>query len=112
MAALPTGTVAFLFTDIAGSTRLWHDHRQAMERAYTRHDALLRDAISAHRGVVYKVIGDAFQVAFPTVPEAVAAGLEAQRGLIAEDWAAAGLPEPLRIGMALHVGDVDPDLDG
>ncbi len=68
MRDLPRGTVAFLFTDIAGSTRLWQSHRKAMERAYARHDALLRQAITAHRGVVYKVIGDAFQVAFPTVP--------------------------------------------
>ncbi len=112
LSPLPQGTVAFLFTDIAGSTRLWQTHREAMERAYTRHDALLRQAIASHRGVVYKVIGDAFQVAFPTVPEAVTAALEAQRGLVAEDWSAVGLLEPLCIRMALHVGDVDPDPDG
>src|SRR5919112_4313659 len=112
MPELPQGTVAFLFTDIEGSTRLWHVHRDAMERAYPRHDAILRDAITAHHGVAYKVIGDAFQVAFPTVPEAVAAALEAQRGLVAEDWSVLGLPEPLRIRMALHVGDVDPGPDG
>jgi hypothetical protein len=47
---LPSGTVAFLFTDIAGSTRLWHAHRAAMERAYARHDAHLCRAIGvAHR---------------------------------------------------------------
>src|SRR4051812_12759146 len=102
----PHSTVAFLFTDIAGSTRLWQSSREAMERVYTQHDAILRIAISQHRGVVYKIIGDAFQVAFPTVPEAVAAALEAQRALVAEDWAASGLPEPLRIRMAVHVGDV------
>src|SRR3712207_4601755 len=105
MPDLPHGTVAFLFTDIAGSTRSWQAHRAAMERAYARHDALLRDAIASQRGVVYKVIGDAFQVAFPTVPEAVAAALTAQRDLVAEDWGACALPEPLKIRMALHVGD-------
>ncbi len=109
MPELPHGTVTFLFTDIAGSTRLWRDHRAAMEQAYARHDALLREAITAHRGVVYKVIGDALQVAFPSAPEAVAAALEAQFGLDLEPWP---LPEPLRVRMALHAGDVDPEPDG
>ncbi len=109
MADLPRGTVTFLFTDIEGSTRLWRDHRAEMEQAYARHDALLRDAITAHRGVVYKVIGDALQVAFPSAPEAVAAALEAQFALDLEPWP---LPAPLRVRMALHAGEVDPDPDG
>src|SRR4051794_40686876 len=91
----PHGTVAFLFTDIAGSTRLWQSSREAMERVYTQHDAILRIAISQHRGVVYKVIGDAFQVAFPTVLDAVAASLEAQRGAQEERRAGPYRPRPL-----------------
>ena len=59
MSELPRGTVAFLFTDIEGSTRLWQGHRAAMERAYARHDAVLRGAIAECGGVTYKVIGDA-----------------------------------------------------
>jgi class 3 adenylate cyclase len=30
VAALPTGTVTFLFTDIEGSTRLWELHPEDM----------------------------------------------------------------------------------
>jgi class 3 adenylate cyclase len=112
MPDLPTGTVAFLFTDIAGSTRLWQAYPDAMDTVYARHDAILRAAVAAHHGQVYKTIGDAFQVAFASVPEAVAAALQAQRGLVAEDWGASGLPEPLRVRMALHVGDVAPSPDG
>ena len=72
MAELPRGTVAFLFTDVEGSTRLWQAHPEAMNRAYVRHDAILRDAIVRQGGVVYKTIGDAFQAAFPSAPTAVA----------------------------------------
>jgi len=104
--------VTFLFTDIAGSTRLWQAHPEAMVQAYARHDAILREAIGQHGGVVFKTIGDAFQVAFRTAPAAVTAVLEAQQGLQAENWAALGLPEPLRVRMALHTGAVDPDPDG
>jgi class 3 adenylate cyclase len=57
-----------LFTDIAGSTRLWEQHPQAMAGALARHDAIMRQAIVAEAGVVYKVIGDALQAAFITAP--------------------------------------------
>ena len=36
-----TGTLAFLFTDIAGSTRLWEDLPAAMADALARHDVIL-----------------------------------------------------------------------
>jgi class 3 adenylate cyclase len=109
---LPRGTVCFLFTDVAGSTRLWQAHPAAMPAAYDRHDALLRGAVERHGGVLYKTIGDAFQAAFPTAAAAVAATLEAQVGLATADWAGCGLPEPLRVRMALHVGAVGPDPAG
>jgi len=102
MTERPRGTVTFLFTDMEGSTRLWRDHRAAREVADARHDALLQEAITAHRGVVYKVIGDALQVAFPSAPEAVAAALEAPFGLDLEPWPT---PEPGRVRIALHAGD-------
>ena len=34
--ALPTGTVTFLFTDIAGSTQRWEHDRTAMSAALAR----------------------------------------------------------------------------
>ncbi len=42
MAPLPGGTVAFLFTDIEGSTALWERDRPRMAAAVERHFALLR----------------------------------------------------------------------
>ena len=64
MAELPSGTVTFLFTDIAGSTRLWQDHPDAMQAVLARHDRLVRDAIEAHGGYVVKTTGDGFHAAF------------------------------------------------
>ena len=81
MAELPSGTVTFLFTDIEGSTALWERDRTAMATAVECHLSLLRDSVAAHNGAVFKVVGDAVQAAFPTAPEAVAAALDAQRGL-------------------------------
>lgn len=105
----PRGTVTFLFTDIEGSTRLWQDFPETLPAAYARHDAILREAVGDERGVVFKVIGDAFQVAFPTAVGGVIAALRAQQALTRERW---GLPEPLKVRMALHTGAVDPDDDG
>jgi predicted ATPase/class 3 adenylate cyclase len=106
MPALPAGTVVFLFTDIEGSTARWERDQAAMALAVERHLALLRQAVDAHGGVPFKVVGDALQAAFPTAPDAVAAALEAQRALLAEAGAAV---EPLRVRMALHVGEAEPD---
>jgi class 3 adenylate cyclase/DNA-binding XRE family transcriptional regulator len=98
---LPSGTVTFLFTDIEGSTRLWEHHPQAMHAALARHDAILRDAIAAHAGVVFKTAGDGFNAAFAGAADALAAALAAQRALAAQEW---GAPGVLHVRMALHTG--------
>ncbi len=62
----PTGTVTFLFTDIQGSTQLWEHCPDAMQQALHRHDDLLRQAVEAHNGYVFKTVGDEFCTAFAT----------------------------------------------
>ena len=98
----PTGTVTFLFTDIESSTRHWEAHPQAMQRAFARQEAILRRAIAANGGYAYKMVGDAFQAAFPTAPQALQAALDAQRALHAEQWP----PETgeVKVRIALHTG--------
>jgi len=103
-AALPTGTVTFLFTDIEGSTEHWDAHREAMSAAVQRHDAIGRAAMGAHGGYVFKSLGDAFCVAFARPNAAVAAALAFQRALATEDFTAVG---GLRVRAALHTGTAD-----
>src|SRR5690242_18830674 len=74
--ALPSGTVTFLFTDIESSTRRWEQHRDEMEGAVVRHDALVRKAIEVHLGVVFKTMGDAFCAAFNTPRNALSAAID------------------------------------
>jgi len=99
--ALPSGTVTFLFTDIVGSTQLWEQHHESMGTALARHDSLLRQAIGAHGGVVFKTVGDSVHAVFARAPDALAAALDAQRVLQQERWESTG---PLRVRMALHSG--------
>jgi predicted ATPase/class 3 adenylate cyclase len=102
--SLPTGTVTFLFTDIEGSTQRWESKRDAMKPAVARHDALMRGAIEAGGGYVFKTIGDAFCAAFRTAPEAISAALAAQRALASEDFSSV---DGLRVRAALHTGYAD-----
>ena len=107
MPELPHGTVAFLFTDIEGSTLLWESDRKAMAASVRRHLVLLRAAIESHNGVLFKVIGDAVQAAFPTASDSVSAAIAGQRAVAAEPW-----PDELgtlRVRMALHAGEATPD---
>lgn len=105
---LPSGTVTFLFTDIAGSTRLWEQHPAAMQRALARHDALMQAAVTGRNGVRVKRTGDGLHAAFARATDAVVAALDAQQALLDEPWEATG---PLRVRMALHTG-VAEERDG
>jgi hypothetical protein len=62
--ALPTGTVAILFTDLEGSTRLLQAHPAAYRIAVRRHHELLLAAVEASGGVVFETVGDAVYAAF------------------------------------------------
>jgi predicted ATPase/class 3 adenylate cyclase len=107
-AGYPSGTVAFLFTDIEGSTKRWERDAGAMRTAVEHHFDLLRAAIESEGGVVFKTIGDAVQAAFPSVPAAVRAAIAAQDALHAADFGPVG---EIRVRMAIHVGEARP-IDG
>jgi predicted ATPase/class 3 adenylate cyclase len=93
---LPTGTVTFLFTDVEGSTRLLQElGAQDYSRALVEHRRILREAFAANGGVEVDTQGDAFFVAFPTAPGALAAAAEALGGL------GTG---PIRVRVGIHTG--------
>ena len=105
MRVAPTGTVTFLFTDIEGSTRLWETDSESMSEALARHDELLKSAIEARGGYVFKTVGDAFCAAFGTATDALEAALASQRALLEEGWA--DEIEAIRVRMALHAGEAE-----
>jgi class 3 adenylate cyclase len=104
MSVSPTGTVTFLFTDIEGSTKLWERDAATMQAALARHDEILRSAIGANGGYVFKTVGDAFCVAFGSTTDALAAALDGQRTLLAEEWDEGCM---IRARMALHSGEAE-----
>jgi class 3 adenylate cyclase len=95
-ADLPSGTVTFLFTDIEGSTKLLHElGPEAFADALAEHRRILRGAFQRHGGVEVDTQGDAFFIAFPTAPGALAAAAAAR------DELASG---PIRVRMGIHTG--------
>jgi class 3 adenylate cyclase len=89
-AAAPSGVVTFLFTDVEGSTRRWEADADEMRVALAAHDEVLRAAIEAHGGFMFKHTGDGVCAAFASPRSAVDAAVAAQRAL----------ELPVRIGIA------------
>jgi predicted ATPase/class 3 adenylate cyclase len=95
----------FLFTDIAGSTRLWETEPEAMAASLAEHDRILRAAVERAGGHVFKTIGDAFCAAFDAPDAAVASALDIQRTLRAAEW------DPrtgrLKVRIGIHAGPAE-----
>ena len=89
-AAAPSGVVTFLFTDVEGSTRRWEADADGMRAALAAHDEMLRNAIEAHGGWLFKHTGDGVCAAFASPRCAVDAAVAAQRAL----------ELPVRMGLA------------
>jgi len=100
--AMRDGNLAFLLTDIEGSTELWERNADAMRAALARHDAITRGAIALHGGLIFKAAGDGFHAAFPFPAQALAAAATIQQALHAEAW-----PEQasIRVRISLHCGE-------
>ncbi|MCP3141451.1 ATP-binding protein [Pyxidicoccus xibeiensis] len=126
LAAPPSGTVALVFTDVQGSTRLWERCGGSMRAALEVHDRVLRTLLAGGRGYEVKTQGDSFMVAFPTVLEALRWCLEAQEALLRAPWPAEILAQPeaaeeqgprgllhrgLRVRMGVHVGEPECRVD-
>lgn len=104
----PTGTVTFLFSDIEGSTRRWDLMPREMSPTLARHDALVRAAIEAHSGFVFKSIGDAFCAVFSNASEALETALTVQQGLRALPSSGEPAEEiALRVRIALNSGSAE-----
>src|SRR5215207_4027258 len=93
--ARPIGIVTFLFTDIEDSTPRWESDPDGMRHALAVHDDVLRTAIEAQGGWLFKHTGDGVCAAFASPRAAVDAAIIAQQSLAL----------PVRMGIA--TGDAE-----
>lgn len=122
----PSGSVALVFTDVQGSTRLWERCGASMRAALEVHDRVLRALLADTDGYEVKTQGDSFMVAFASVLEALHWCLDAQEALLRAPWPADVLAQPeaaeeqgprgllhrgLRVRMGVHVGEPECRID-
>jgi uncharacterized delta-60 repeat protein len=100
MTNFPTGTVTFLFSDIEGSTKIAQAYPDQWEMLRGRHHEILRGAIAANNGYVFKIVGDEFCSAFHNASDALKAALAAQQGLQSERWS----PATIKVRMGINTG--------
>ena len=96
------GTVAFLLCDIEGSTPLVHKAGADYPTILNGVRRIIRDAVARNGGTVIDAHGDELFVAFPSLEDAVTAAVEAQHGLIEEEWPG---DHDVRVRMGIHVGE-------
>ncbi len=98
---MPTGRLAFLFTDLEGSTRQWEAEPDLMHLAVSRHDELMVGLIERNDGIVFSTAGDGFVAAFARTADAIAAAIDLQWALANEPWDS---PIIIRARMGIHIG--------
>jgi class 3 adenylate cyclase len=83
MSALPTGMVAFLMTDVVGSTPLWQRDANAMDQSLLALDAEVGRIVGAYHGTVITARGegDSHFAVFESATSAVRSAIELQRRL-------------------------------
>jgi class 3 adenylate cyclase len=101
-AALPGGTVTFLFSDIEGSTRLLEQLGDAYAEVHRDHRRILREQLTDAGGQEVDTQGDAFFFSFARAKDAVAGAVAAQREVLAHEW-----PDgvDVKVRMGLHTGE-------
>ena len=106
MPELPSGVVTFLFTDVAGSTRLWQDAPDVMAQALHLHDDVIEKAATSNNGVHVgaRGEGDSHFVVFSGASDAVAAARDIQSQLADISW---NTPRPIKVRASIHTGVVD-----
>jgi class 3 adenylate cyclase/DNA-binding NarL/FixJ family response regulator len=101
--------LTFLFTDVEGSTLLLERLGPGYGIVLEMHRMLITAAITSNGGRVVDCIGDEFFAAFPDAQGAVAAAVDAQRRLGAEQWPQGA---PVRVRIGVHSGRAHTAGDG
>ena len=105
----PTGTVTFGFLEVEDSTRWWASHRQEMDAAMARHDAIVRAVSGEHGGYVFATGGDGFGVAFHRASEGAQWAAALQAAVQREPWSGG---VEIRLRIALHTGEPEDRANG
>jgi predicted ATPase/class 3 adenylate cyclase/DNA-binding CsgD family transcriptional regulator len=107
----PTGIVAFVLTDLEGSTRQWEHTPGLMAVNLARHLSIVDEVCERWSGqrAPEQGAGDSTVSAFCRASDALAAAVDLQQVMRSEVWEGS---EPLLARVAVHVGEVHRDDTG
>ncbi len=107
----PMGIVAFVLTDLEGSTGQWERDPGAMVADLARHLSIVDEVCERWAGwrAPEQGAGDSTVSAFARASDALAAAVDLQLAMRSEVWAG---PEPLLARVAVHAGEVHLDDTG
>jgi hypothetical protein len=89
--AKPYPTV--LFTDVIGSSRLWSDDPEKMEKILDEHFKIMSSIVEKYDGFIIKTIGDAFMIYFRRKDDSLLSAVKAAQEMLDQNSL------NLRIGM-------------
>jgi class 3 adenylate cyclase len=78
--------IAFIFTDIEKSTKLWSRSHVLMSRLMDIHNKVIRTVIQKHEMYEVKTVGDAFLIAGTCPAKALRCAFDIQLGLYEAKW--------------------------
>src|ERR1041385_932435 len=111
--SLPSGFVAFMFTDIVNYSAMkrkmpgrFGDQREKafLQKIKRPHDAIISNSVTAYGGKKVKNTGDGFLIVFTNLERAVVCGIEIQEKLRRRDIKTPLEGRPLKIRIGIHAG--------
>jgi predicted ATPase/class 3 adenylate cyclase len=101
---LPTGTVAFLFTDVEDSTGLARRIGAGYTHLVGEHFGLIQQIVEERGGVEVKTMGDGVFAVFSDTTTALDAASAIQRAMNRHRWPAGG---EVKVRVGVHTGEAD-----
>lgn len=103
-AIAPDRTVALLFTDMEGFSRMTERLGDARAHEVMQdHHRIVRSALAEQDGYEVEVLGDGFQIAFATARRALRCAVSIQRAF--DDYNRLRPTQPIRVRMGVHAGE-------
>jgi class 3 adenylate cyclase/Tol biopolymer transport system component len=94
-----------MFSDIVGYSKMMQENEDLTMQLLSRHNQIVRDALSKHDGKEIKMMGDAFLVSFATVANAVRCAIDIQECFAKYNKSAAE-KEKILLRIGIHMGDI------
>src|SRR3989338_3386033 len=96
---------AIMFTDIKNFSKKMGEDEVAGLQVLRVHDAMMKEVVERHGGIVIKSIGDSFMVDFSSAVNAVKCAIDAQESFWNYNKEKSEF-EKIEIRVGIHLGDV------